>query len=202
MIETLAREESASQSLSGSEQREVGTPLSPGNLALWVILATVTMLFAGFTSAYLIRRTAPDWVPVAAPGILRFSTLALLMSSAALESARAACGAGALTRARGLTLAGALLGMVFLASQIAAWRQLSANGIFLPISPHASFFYMLTGVHAVHVFGGLAAWGYVIARRWPRRGASIGDALSNTAAYWHVVTGVWIFLYVLLFVWR
>ena len=90
-----------------------------------------------------------------------------------------------------------------MAGQVFAWKQLAASGIFLPTSPHSSFFYMLTGVHAVHVLGGLAALLFVLQRAWnPRSSLSVVAPVKHIATYWHFVAGVWLFLYVLLFIWR
>jgi cytochrome c oxidase subunit 3 len=76
---------------------------------------------------------------------------------------------------------------VFLGGQLAAWRQLSAAGVLLPTSPYASFFYLLSGIHAVHMVAGLLALG--LAARRPR-------LLPLAAGFWHFMGGVW--LYVLL----
>lgn len=205
MLETLVREQDDAATLFRTEEQpaETALPVPAAALALWVILATVTMLFAGFTSAYLVRRSAADWVPVYAPPILLLNTVVLLLSSAAVELAKSALEAGRRHGAGTWLLVSAGLGLVFLAGQVLAWRQLSAFGIFLPTSPHGSFLYMLTGVHAVHVLGGLAALLYVLGREWrPRPLQPAADSLALSAVYWHFVTGVWVFLYALLFIWR
>ncbi|MBI3933191.1 MAG: cytochrome c oxidase subunit 3 [Acidobacteria bacterium] len=95
------------------------------------------------------------------------------------------------------------LGVAFLTGQWAAWSELAAQGIFLPTSPHGSFFYMLSGVHAVHVIGGILALIYVLARRWSCAGNEVaGDPVNLCATYWHFVAEIWVYLYWLLFVWR
>jgi cytochrome c oxidase subunit 3 len=168
-------------------------------MGLVAILATVTMLFTAFTAALLVRRTGTDWTPIALPPIVWVNTVFLVASSAAVELARVS-----LRRdtpdlpARWLGIAG-LLGVLFLVGQIAAWRALSARGVFLPTSPHASFFYMLTAVHGAHVLGGLGALGWTLSR-------TLGGAytrehhagFTHTAIYWHFVGGVWIYLLILL----
>jgi cytochrome c oxidase subunit 3 len=203
MADTLVEENIAAAALLGSEEAaETAVPLPAGTVALWVILATVAMLFAGFTSAYLVRRTALDWAPVYAPHILWVNTAVLLVSSAGLELAKDAQGSGSLRRTRIWLLLAAGLGGVFLILQMVAWRELSSRGIFLPTSPHGSFLYMLTGVHAVHVLGGLAALVTVLGQNWRRRVPGTSHALALSAVYWHFVTGIWVFLYFLLFLWR
>ena len=205
MLETLLREQDDSAGLLVGEEQaaETAWPVPAAELALWVVLATVTMLFAGFTSAYLVRRTAWDWVPIYSPPILWVNTAVLILSSAGLELAKGAQKAGRADRLRGWLLVSVGLGLAFIGGQVFAWRQLGSSGILLPTSPHSSFFYMLTGVHAVHVLGGLAGLLYVLGREWrPRASLSADVPLALSATYWHFVTGVWLFLYGLLFVWR
>lgn len=176
-------------------------PVPSQTLALWVILTTVTMLFAGFTSAYLVRRTAPDWVPISAPTILQFNTAVLLLSSIVLELAKHFSHEQQLRRYRLLLVASVVLGSGFVTGQILAWKELSATGIFLPSSPHVSFFYMLTSVHAAHVLGGIAWLSYAMKTNWNGPKAAV-NSLSLSTTYWHFVAGVWVFLYLLLFVWK
>jgi cytochrome c oxidase subunit 3 len=205
MLETLltAQDESAGLLVGEQQAAETAWPVPAAELALWVVLATVTMLFAGFTSAYLVRRTAWDWVPIYSPPILWVNTALLVLSSAGLEMAKVAQKAGRRDRLRAWLLASAALGVAFIGGQVFAWRQLGSSGIFLPTSPHSSFFYMLTGVHAVHVLGGLAALLYVLRREWySRLSLSAAVPLALSATYWHFVTGVWLFLYGLLFIWQ
>src|SRR5262249_49547388 len=97
-----------------------------------------------------------------------------------------------------------LLGVIFLSGQLLIWRTLAAQGIYLGSNPHSSFFYVLTGAHGVHLLGGMVALGAVTLRaRQPDRkiGAS-RTALDVTALYWHFMDGLWIYLFLLLFVWR
>lgn len=94
-------------------------------------------------------------MPIYSPPILWVNTALLVLSSVGLEMAKGAQLAGRLHRVRVWLLVSAALGVAFLGGQVFAWRQLGDSGIFLPTSPHSSFFYMLTGVHAVHVLGGV-----------------------------------------------
>lgn len=183
--------------------QESSALVPPATAALWAVLATVLMLFAGFSSAYLIRRTAPDWIPIYAPPMLWFNTALLLCSSLGLEIARTSRQLGKHAAFRAWYLAGLGMGALFLLGQFVAWRELAGQGIFLPSSPHAAFVYLFSAVHAVHVVGGLLALGWVLARRWrDARPLAAGDPVSLCAVYWHFVTGIWVFLYWLLFVWR
>ena len=177
-------------------------------LGLWMFLATVTMLFAAFASAYIVRRSGSDWRPVALPSILWWNTLILAASSAAVEAAayvvqsfRSATSAkpkGSHYASFAMLLALAL-GVAFLAGQLEAWRQLRDAGVYLPTSPHSSFFFMLTGAHAVHVVAALVvlAWGTagMVFVRDARRCAA---RMTVCRTFWHYLGGVWIFLFALM----
>ncbi len=176
--------------------------LDPAQLALWMFLATVTMLFAAFSSAYLIRRAAEDWTPVVLPGILWATTALLVLSSVTLELGRKA---SAHRAAIHWVAATALLGFAFVAGQLFAWRQLAASGVYVPTSPHSSFFYILTGLHALHLAGGVVfvTW---VTRRLMRQGRGEGVvALADRrryvglcATYWHFLGALWLYLFAVL----
>ena len=182
---------------------ESSVAVPPATAALWAILATVVMLFAGFSSAYLIRRASPDWIPIYAPPTLWINTALLLFSSLALEIAKTSRKFGKQAAFRGWFLAAVGLGGGFLAGQGMVWSELAGQGIFLPTSPHGSFFYMLSAVHAFHVTAGMLVLGVILIRCWKGVGKVVaGDPVNLCAAYWHFVTGIWVYLYWLLFVWR
>jgi cytochrome c oxidase subunit III len=172
----------------------------PSRFGLLAFLGTVSMLFVGFTSAYILRRASADWQPLSAPPVLWLNTAALLASSVTLEIAR--------RRLRGWDRAGAqlflaatgLLGLAFAAGQIVGWHQLAAMGVFLSSNPHSSFFYLLTGVHVVHLLAGLV-WFAVALSRLRRMALLPGeDGLRLFATYWHFLGALWVYLLWLLFV--
>jgi cytochrome c oxidase subunit 3 len=171
-------------------------------LGLLAFLGTVSMLFIGFTSAYILRRTSADWQPLSPPFTLWINTTLLLASSLTLETARKRLRAGEDSEVRRFIAWTGLLGTAFVIGQVVAWRQLAAQGVFLASNPHSSFFYLLTGVHGLHLVGGLV-WFVVIASRARHPGfafASGGDGLRLFATYWHFLGGLWIYLLFLLFV--
>jgi len=172
----------------------------PARFGLWAFLGTVTMLFIGFTSAYILRRTSADWAPLAAPSLLWLNTAALLASSATLESARRRQTEASLTVLLRLVLATGLLGLLFAGGQLLAWRQLAAQGVFLASNPHSSFFYVLTGVHGLHLLGGLVWFAVVLARVRQLGHVPRHDVLGLFATYWHFLALLWLYLLLLLFV--
>jgi cytochrome c oxidase subunit III len=187
----------------GDGGRGDGAPGFIGDTALfglWAFLGTVSMLFIGFTSAYLIRRASFDWRPLAPPWILWWNTAALLGSSLTLEAARKRLRDWDLRALFPWVAATGSLGVLFLAGQIAAWRKLAAQGVFLASNPHSSFFYMLTGLHGLHLVGGLA-WFAVVLVQVRRLALTPGeDGLRLFATYWHFLAGLWVYLLFLLFV--
>lgn len=171
-------------------------------LGLWMFLATVTMLFAAFTSAYLVRQGGDDWSRVELPGILWVSTLVLAASSVAVEQARQSAEQHRWTRVSAAMVVALSLGAAFLAAQAVAWRSLMAAGVYLPSTPHGAFFYLMTGAHGVHVVAALLVllWGALrtwdgTGRRDPERWRQV---MSRCRTFWHFLLGVWICVFVVL----
>jgi cytochrome c oxidase subunit 3 len=171
-------------------------------LGLWMFLATVTMLFAAFTSAYLVRQGGDDWQRIDLPGVLWLSTLVLAASSAAVERARGSAAQRQWTHASAAMAVALALGVVFLAAQAAAWRSLMAAGVYLPATPHSSFFYLMTGVHGVHVAAALLVLLWAALRTWDGTGRRDPQrwrqAMSRCRTFWHFLLGVWLYLFVVL----
>ena len=164
-----------------------------------MFLWTLVMLFAAFTSAMVVRKAGGDWRGLDLPAILWINTGVIIASSITLEYGRRR-----MTSPRGgiagVGLAG-LLGLGFLAGQMAAWRELVRAGIYLPTSPDAAFFYLLTGVHGLHVIAALAVLGWLFASLVRNaREAEQPFFAGVAAAFWHFLTGTWIYLFILLWV--
>jgi len=159
----------------------------------------IAMLFAGLTSAYIVLRGVPTWEHIPLPPLVWLNTLMLLASSATLEFARRAVKAdkfAALRRWLGVT---AGLGIAFVSGQVVLWREMTASGLLLASTLHTSFFYVLSGVHAVHILGGLIALAVVGFKAWAGRLSSISfEPLRLCATYWHFMGGVWLYLLLLL----
>lgn len=174
--------------------------MESAKLGLWLALGTVTMLFAAFTSAYIVRSAGSDWAPLEVPGILWWNTAILLLSSVTIEIARRSFERWQPLKFRKWILVTAVLGSAFLVGQLLAWRALSEQGIYLTSHPHSSFFYVLTAVHGVHLLAGVVALFYVLSLAFRYRltpGESSSPSLAAT--YWHFVDGLWLYLMVVLF---
>lgn len=177
-------------------------------VGMWVALASVMMLFTSLSSAYVVRAgTAKDWFPIAMPRVLFASTALILISSVTLEIARRRLKRSLHSAYAKYVLLTTVLGIGFLASQLIAWRQLAAQGIYIASHPHSSFFYVLTGAHALHLVGGLLAllFLWVRSRRQfvePVLVAKRQATADAVTIYWHFMDGLWIYLFLLLFLWR
>ena len=138
----------------GPGRAESSASLRTSLMGMKLALAGIGMLFTAFTSAYVVRHALdPDWHAIRMPRILVANTLALVISSLSLELYRR-------RREERLWLALAqAMGVLFVAGQVAAWRQLLAHGVYLSNNPHAAFFYVLTAAHGLHILGGLFALG-------------------------------------------
>ncbi|MBI2960528.1 MAG: cytochrome c oxidase subunit 3 [Betaproteobacteria bacterium] len=174
--------------------------LPAARVGLWLLLAVMTSFFGLLISAYGMRMELADWRPLAVPDLLWANTAMLLASSAAFQWTRWAVARGhAEGVAAGLVLSG-LFAFAFLAGQVLAWQQLHASGQFLASNAAAAFFYLLTGLHGLHLAGGLAVWGRTTARIWRIR-ARLEDvrlSIELCALYWHFLLAVWLVLFAVL----
>lgn len=174
----------------------------PARTGIWVALAGITMMFAAFTSALFVREgsASTDWHPLAVPRILFLNSLVLIASSLTLEVARRRVAAFARHAAFDIKvpmrwlLATLALGLLFVAGQYQAWLGLRARGLFLASNPNSSFFYVLTGVHVVHVLGGLAGLLYVMSKLQRPVFALRRSTIDSASYYWHFMAGLWMYL--------
>ncbi len=186
-------------SLHRVKQHDSGVP----STGIWVGLSAITMTFAAFTSAMVVRQgSANDWRHFAFPIILYFNTAALMASSVTLQIGRrrfAALNSDAndsvdsALRALYGTL---VLGCTFVIGQYAAWQQLRSAGLYLASAPSSSFFYVFTVLHALHVIGGLMGLAYVISKL--HRGELRISTLSAASQYWHFMGLLWLYLLLVL----
>lgn len=174
-------------------------PLSNIKIGLAAFLAVATSLFALFISAYAIRMEYPDWRPLTEPTLLWVNSAILVLSSVFLQWAWVGAKRGQLqTVWLGVAVGGAGA-IAFIVGQFAAWDQLAASGYFVTGNPANGFFYVLTGVHAVHLMGGLVALSRTVSRLWRRQDMeSIKLGVELCAVYWHYLLAVWLVLFGLL----
>jgi cytochrome c oxidase subunit III len=183
-------------------------PSSPARTGVWIGIAAITMSFAAYTSALIVRQGAtPDWQHFRLPLILYPNTLLLLASSGTLERGRrlmakeAPWRAASASRAPAWLLLTLVLGLLFIAGQVVAWRDLAGQGLFLNTNPSSAFFYVFTALHALHLLGGVTALGYVLARLYASVAGPPLVALDATSVYWHFMAVLWLYLLAVLALW-
>jgi cytochrome c oxidase subunit III len=206
-----------------------GTPdfavrLRRARLGMGVAISGIVMIFVSFSSAYVVRQGLPtldpgtgtlvsDWIPVRLPPLLLINTFVLLFSGVTMELARRHASRQAATAGAtpvSATPANAdgsiswlavtiVLGFAFLIGQWMAWRELSANGFDLATSPSSAFVYLLTGMHGLHLLGGVCALLFAGAASLLRRPvASQAVILDVTGWYWHFMALLWVYIFCLL----
>ena len=190
------------------ELRTTSYAASNQKVALIVFLAIVGVLFFLFFAAYHMRLEPlefggeqSDWVPMPEPPLLWFNTIVLGLASVAFEWARRACNRGKLATARLAFLIAGGATLAFLALQLLVWNQLVASGYYAHANPANSFFYVITGVHGVHLLGGLVAWARA-ARRFAAGeadgaepaeiNAKLRSSVDLCALYWHFLLLIWL----------
>ena len=165
-------------------------------IGLFVFLAVATSLFALFISAYTMRMELGDWRPLPDPNLLWLNTGLLILSSIALQWAYVATGKGQVNTVRNALLVGGFFAFAFMAGQLLAWRQLVEAGYFAYANPANGFFYLITGTHALHLLGGLVAWGRTtIKLSSGYEIASVRTSVGLCAVYWHFLLVVWVILF-------
>ncbi len=183
----------------------VSTAAESSHSGVWVGIFAITMSFVAFTSALFVRQGAStDWTHLTLPTILYWNTLALILSSGTLEMARRSIFVGREFRSgpersgSGWLFATLALGLIFVVGQYAAWRQLSAQGLYLSTNPNSSFFYVLTAVHAVHLLAGVLALAWLSGLRFGKRSTMRRRSFESTAIYWHFMAALWLYLLIIL----
>jgi cytochrome c oxidase subunit 3 len=165
----------------------------PSKIGLGIFLAVVGSLFALFISAYAMRMQLPDWRMLPMPRILWLNTAMLVLSSLALHGAKNAAGRGAMPELRLGLLAAGISALAFLSGQLLAWRQLTGEGYLLAANPANAFFYVLTGMHGLHLLGGLVALGRTTEKAWRETIAEpLRPSVELCATYWHFMLLVWL----------
>jgi len=183
----------------GRGEPDSSFPISSKQIATWLLMTGIAMLFAGLTSAYIVLRGVPTWDKIPLPPQVWVNTLLLLASSLTLELARRSVRADKVVALRQWLGITAVLGIAFVSGQIVLWREMTASGVLLTSTLHSSFFYVLSGIHAVHILGGLIALVLVSVKAWSGRLSSISfEPLRLCATYWHFMGGVWLYLILLL----
>ena len=161
-------------------------------IGLWIFMVVVTTLFGLFGVAYMMRAAYEDWRPIAyVPWQLYCSTGLLVLCSLAWDQARRHVAAGRREAARSTSIGALVLSAMFVLSQLYAWQAMTAADYGVAANPANSFFYLITGLHAVHVMGGMVAGSFAVRRA--------GEAIGLCAQYWHFLFVLWLAVFALLY---
>ncbi len=174
--------------------------LPAAKIGMGVFLAVVGSLFALLISAYFMRSGYTDWQSIRIPQLLWVNTGALILSQRrAARPRKARCIGKTWTAVKFLLLVARLFGIAFLVGQLWVWRELSDAGFLLASNPSNSFFYLITGLHGLHMVGGVAGLGWTTDRAWRGVGADkMRLSVEMCTMYWHFLLIVWLVLFSLL----
>ena len=174
--------------------------IHPHKFTLWVAMASILMMFAGFTSAYIVKRSDTNWLEFKLPPVFWYSTFVILLSSITVQLAVVSFKKRSMSRYRGFITVTALLGFLFIALQLVGFNYLQSHGVQLigaNSNPSASFLGVITGVHILHVVGGIVVLTVMFIRAYSRRLKSYNIVpIEIASTYWHFVDAIWIYLFV------
>jgi len=178
---------------------EIGEGLHPKRIALRMFLAVVFVLFMLFFVAYYIRMELDDWRPMPEPTLLWINTFILFVCSAVMQWTRVAAKNSEQQKVKwGMIAAGAFT-LAFIFGQVSAWEELNNAGFYLNSNPANSFFYVLTGLHGLHILGGLWVWTRstfkVLAGIEVK---AVRLSVELCAVYWHFLLLVWLIIFAIL----
>ena len=168
--------------------------------ALKMLLSVVSVFFLLMIVAYGGRMLYQDWRPTPQINLLWGNTGVLLLSSLCLQAALLWARAGKTDWVRGALIGAGILTVLFLVGQVAAWQQLTSMVLGDFSNPSVGFFFMITGIHGLHMAGGMVALMRAIRRAFAQSDIqSMEHNVSNCALYWHYLLGVWLLVFGLLF---
>lgn len=177
-------------------ERTTNKKMHPHKFTLWVAIGSITMMFAGFTSAYIVKSNQAGWQPVQMPKIFFVSTVLILLSSGTIYLAHRALKNRETGKYKNLVSLTALLGLGFVVTQFTGFNELWQQNITFKESVAGAFFYIITGVHALHVIGGVIALLVIFVRAYSTKTKYYSTTPVEIAGiYWHFVDVLWIYLF-------
>ena len=170
----------------------------PEKVALVFFLVAASIVFSLFGVSYVIRMELPDWIPVSEPSQLWFNTALLVISSFLFQRAKTLISNGKKS-VTSTFASGGVFAILFIAARMVTWQNLQAQGLFMTSNPANSFYYLLTGLHALHILGGLWVWSKSLLRLLS--GAAQEElrlSIELCTVYWHFLLIVWIAVFAVL----
>jgi len=183
----------------GLKGMEIAEGMHPKRIALRMFLCVVFVLFLLFISAYFIRMELDDWRPIPEPGLLWVNTLMLFICSIVMQWTRGAAQTGDRNKVKWGMIAAGIFTLAFIYGQLSVWVELNNAGYYISTNPANSFFYILTGLHALHILGGLWVWTRSTFKLWSGTEIkAVKLSVELCAVYWHFLLLVWLILFALL----
>ncbi len=180
------------------EQRRV----NPLKFMLILLIVSIVMMFAAFTSAYIVRREEGNWLEFDLPSVLLINTIVLVLSSIFMQWAYVSARRDNMKNLKLSLILTIVAGTAFLVGQWQGWGELVQNNVFFggsTANPSGSFLYVLTGVHAFHLITGLIFLIIVVISALKYRVHSRNlTRIELCTIYWHFLGALWIYLYVFL----
>lgn len=174
--------------------------IHPHKFTLWVAIGSIVMMFAALTSAYIVKKNQANWLEFDLPKVFWYSTVTILVSSVTIHLALKAFKAREMGRYRSLITVTAVLGLLFITLQYLGFRDLEMRNIALTgpkSNSAASFLFVITGLHMVHVLGGVIALLVIFIRAFASRTKTYSALpIELAATYWHFVDVLWIYLFI------
>ena len=173
--------------------------MNPKKFAMWLFIATVLMLFAAFTSAYIVRRAEGNWVFFELPSMFYYTTVFIVLSSITMQWAYFAAKKDNLEMVKVTVGVTAILGMAFLVGQVLGWGQMAQQSIYLAGNPSGSFVILISLVHGLHIVSAVVFLLIVLGSTFKYKIHSKNmTQIEMCATYWHFLGGLWLYLFVFL----
>jgi cytochrome c oxidase subunit III len=173
----------------------------PHKFAMWVGIVSIIMMFAGLTSAYIVKSGQVNWLQVRMPNTFWYSTAVLVISSVTMQAALRAIKQKAMGQYRSLLLLTLVLGVAFVILQWISFKWLWSHGVHFEGASAGQFLYIIFGLHALHVLGGLVALTVMLTKQHLGRVRSYDTTSAAVMSiYWHFVDVLWIYL-LIFFIW-
>ncbi len=173
--------------------------IHPHKFTLWVAIGSIVMMFAGLTSAYIVKKNQANWIEFELPVLFWYSTAVIIASSVTMFLALKFFKQRNPLQYRiflGVTLA---LGLIFILLQTLGFLQLWNSGLTLQSTVSASFLYVIVGLHALHIAGGVIALLVMLLKSFSSRKRNYSSVpVEVMSTYWHFVDILWIYLLVFL----
>lgn len=173
--------------------------IHPHKFTLWVGIGSILMMFAGLTSAYIVKRNQANWSSFEIPTLFWISTIAIVLSSCTLYLASKSFKERMMSRYRSLMAVTLLLGIIFIVLQFFGFKQLWDEGLTLQRNVAYSFLYVIVGLHALHVIGGVVALVVMSLKAFSKKTRIYSYVpVDLISTYWHFVDVLWVYLLIFL----